>query len=102
MWSSGISPDVPDETARAHVREMLRECLAPGNGAASGAAAAVARAPLGAGMPFDRYARLVGEAMDEMIRTGDIVVEGPLGKSDDDENDSLDDDADDERDGEES
>ena len=24
MWSSGISPDVPDETARAHVREMMR------------------------------------------------------------------------------
>jgi hypothetical protein len=37
-----------------------------------------------------------------MIRTGDIVVEGARGKSDDDENDSLDDDADDERDGEDS
>ena len=90
MWSSGISPDVPDETARAHVREMLRECLAPGNGAASGAAAAVARAPLGAGMPFDRYARLVGEAMDEMIRTGEIVVEEARDESDDDDDGSLD------------
>ena len=85
MWSSGISPDVSDETARAHVREMLRECLAPGNGAASGAAAAVARAHLGAGMPFDRYARLVGEAMDEMIRTGEIVVEEARDESDDDD-----------------
>ena len=90
MWSSGISPDVPDETARAHVREMLRECLAPRNGAASGAAAAFARAPLGAGMPFDRYARLVGEAMDEMIRTGEIVVEEARDESDDDDDDSLD------------
>ena len=97
-WSSGVPPDVPDDTARAHVREMLRGCLAPGNQAVSGAAAAFARAPLGAGMPFDRYARLVGEAMDEMIRTGDIVVEGARGESDDDGNDSLDDDADDERD----
>ena len=90
MWSSGISPDVPDETARAHVREMLRECLAPRNGAASGAAAAFARAPLGAGMPFDRYARLVGEAMDEMIRTGEIVVEEARDESDDDDDGSLD------------
>ena len=101
-WSSGVPPDVPDDTARARVREMLRGCLAPGVQAVSGGAAAFARAPLGAGMPFDRYARLVGEAMDEMIRTGDIVVEGARGKSDDDENDSLDDDADDERDGEDS
>ena len=49
-------------------------------------------------MPFDRYARLVGEAMDEMIREGDIIVEGARTESDDDENDSLDEDADDERD----
>jgi hypothetical protein len=105
-WSRGGGPlEYPwtsRTTPRARVREMLRGCLAPGVQAVSGGAAAFARAPLGAGMPFDRYARLVGEAMDEMIRTGDIVVEGARGKSDDDENDSLDDDADDERDGEDS
>ena len=99
-WSSGIPPELPDETARAHVREMLRGCLAPENCAVSGAEATFARAPLGAGMLFDRYARLVGEAMDEMIRAGDIVVEGAQGESDDDENDSLDEDADDEYDDE--
>jgi hypothetical protein len=41
-------------------------------------------------MPFDRYARLVGEAMDEMIRTGEIVVEEARDESDDDDDDSLD------------
>ena len=97
-WSSGIPAELSDEIARAYVREMLRGCLAPENCAVSGAEAAFARAPLGAGMPFDRYARLVGEAMDEMIREGDIIVEGARTESDDDENDSLDEDADDERD----
>jgi len=104
-WSSGLPSDIPDEAAREHVGELLRVCLASEGsqgvassaGGADGGAAAFARAPLGFGMPLDRYARLVGEAMDEMIRTGEIFVPSDQHSSDDDETD-LDEDPEDERD----
>lgn len=81
-WSAGIPTDVDDDTAKKHATSLLRCCFKPQT-IIAGDAAAFASAPLGAHMPFDRYAKLVGEAMDEMVRSGEISIPG--GESDTDD-----------------
>ena len=96
VWSAGLPPDVTDDTARAHVGEILRRCFGASPGPRIAASSAFANAPLGDSMPFSRYARLVGEALETMVNRGEISFQGEcddgdaqIAREDDEENEEY-------------